>query len=79
MTFLLLGHIVQVCHHRQKPQFTAAFMISRGDSIRNSYVGTTCTFLTIFYSLCAHLRNVLWVTLNLRAASRAEISFFSHA
>ena len=44
-----------------------------------SYVGTTCTFLTIFYSSCAHLRNVLWVTLNLRAASRAEISFFSHA
>ena len=79
VTFLLPGHIVQVCHHRQKPQFTAAFIISRGDSIRNSYVGTTCTFLTIFYSLCAHLRNVLWVTLNLRAASRAEISFFSHA
>ena len=44
-----------------------------------SYVGTTCTSLAIFYSSCAHLRNVLWVTLNLRAASRAEISFFSHA
>ena len=44
-----------------------------------SYVGTTCAFFTIFYSLCTHLRNVLWVTLNLRAASRAEISFFSHA
>ena len=29
---------VQVCHHRQKPQFTAAFIISQGDFFRNSYV-----------------------------------------
>ena len=42
-------------------------------------MGKICTFLTIFYSFCARLRNVLWVTLDLRAASRAEISFFSHA
>ena len=32
---------IQVCHHRQKPQLTAAFIISQGNFARNSYVGPT--------------------------------------